>query len=199
MLNNSSKSSHCVTLISTFTFAGHFCLTLELLHHTLLEEIQRTLSKGPMSMKTVRKVAIQLIQCLFYLKNEGFIHADLKPENILMTGVGANLTVCDFGNAVHVRDANIYYDTFEVQSLFYRAPEVVIGLEFNIAIDMWSVGCILAEMLLGTPLFSCRNNAELLESMMDVLGPPPLSYSKGKFYNKYFTEGHHLISASSSR
>jgi serine/threonine protein kinase len=152
-----------------------------------------------MSMKTVRKVAIQLIQCLFYLKNEGFIHADLKPENILMTGVGANLTVCDFGNAVHVKDANIYYDTFEVQSLFYRAPEVVIGLEFNTAIDMWSVGCILAEMLLGTPLFSCRNNAELLESMMDVLGPPPLSYSKGKFYTKYFTEGHHLIAASSSR
>lgn len=68
------------------------------------------------------------------------------------------------------------------------------GLPFNTGIDMWSIGCILVEALTGTPLFGCRTKEKLLQKMVSILGPLPVTpFSEGQAYHDYFTEDHKLM------
>ena len=117
------------------------------------------------------KVAAQLLAALSLLHRSGVIHADIKPENILLRDNDATccaVKLADFGNAMNAteEDTAMYYGSFELQSLWYRAPEVILGLPFSCAIDMWSAGCVLAELYLGEPLFVGADNAA-------VRGLPP--------------------------
>ena len=87
------------------------------------------------------------------LQQLGLIHADLKPENIMLVDPARQpyrVKVIDFGSASHVSKAvcNTY-----LQSRYYRAPEIILGLPFSEAIDMWSLGCVIAELFLGWPLY----------------------------------------------
>jgi dual specificity tyrosine-phosphorylation-regulated kinase 2/3/4 len=94
----------------------------------------------------------------------------LKPENILFkTSDHKEVVVIDLGSATF-NDRKIYN---YIQSRYYRAPEVVLGLEYSSAIDIWSFGCILVELLNGYPLFVAENEVELIQCMMELLGPPP--------------------------
>jgi serine/threonine protein kinase len=98
------------------------------------------------------------------------IHTDLKPDNILQvssSGRGCALKVIDFGNAIECTDSAIqpYMDEFDLQSLWYRAPEVVLGVNISLAIDMWSVGCVLTELFFGRPLFVAQTREDLIESV----------------------------------
>ena len=100
----------------------------------------------------------------------------------------ANIKLIDFGNAMTGNEASLYYDDFDVQTLYYRAPEVLLGVSFNCAIDMWSLGCVLMELATGKPLFHCTSNKELFIAMIKCLGPMPiLPFLNGKFVKKYFT------------
>lgn len=90
---------------------------------------------------------------LHFLQQLGLIHADLKPENIMLVDPVRQpyrVKVIDFGSASHVSKAvcNTY-----LQSRYYRAPEIILGLPFGEAIDMWSLGCVVAELFLGWPLY----------------------------------------------
>ncbi|CAH3168078.1 unnamed protein product, partial [Pocillopora meandrina] len=90
-----------------------------------------------------------LLQALGFLRRQNVIHADLKPENILFEeGDETKIKVVDFGNAIHWvhREVSLYYDEFELQTLLYRAPEVMFGVPFGPEIDIWSLGCIVAEV-----------------------------------------------------
>lgn len=89
----------------------------------------------------------------FFFQQLGLIHADLKPENIMLVDPVRQpyrVKVIDFGSASHVSKAvcNTY-----LQSRYYRAPEIILGLPFCEAIDMWSLGCVVAELFLGWPLY----------------------------------------------
>ncbi|XP_038077357.1 uncharacterized protein LOC119745208 [Patiria miniata] len=141
-------------------------------------------------LQLVRKVALRLLQVLGFLRQENVIHADLKPENILCRteDLSSGVKVIDFGNAIHCvyDELSLYYDDFELQTLLYRAPEVVYGLPFGPEIDMWSVGCILAELYLGEPLFFAVTKEELLQKMVAVLGPLPVQiFQRGKFFSEF--------------
>jgi dual specificity tyrosine-phosphorylation-regulated kinase 2/3/4 len=95
----------------------------------------------------------------------------LKPENILLVHISrSSLKVIDFGSSSF---ENSRIQTY-IQSRFYRAPEVILGIPLTTAIDVWSFGCILAELATGSPLFAGEDEKEQLACMMEILGPPPV-------------------------
>lgn len=85
-----------------------------------------------------------------FLRRHKLIHCDLKPENVLLVAPQrSGIKVIDFGSSCFVDEKMYTY----VQSRFYRSPEVILGLPYGCEIDMWSFGCILAELFMGYPLF----------------------------------------------
>ena len=121
------------------------------------------------SIKLIRRFAKQLLGSLVLLKQHKVIHCDLKPENILLVHPAqAEIKVIDFGSSC-LENEKVY--TY-IQSRFYRSPEVILGMSYGLPIDMWSVGCILAELLTGYPIFPGENEQEQLACIMEVFGPP---------------------------
>ncbi len=108
---------------------------------------------------------------LDYIKRLNIIHCDLKPENILLVDPKKSaIKVIDFGTGC--LESSTYY-TY-IQSRYYRAPEIMLGLPYSTAIDMWSFGCILAELYCGHPLFAGDDEAEQFAMIMEIRGKPPL-------------------------
>lgn len=111
-----------------------------------------------------------MVQGLNYLKNQKVIHCDLKPENILFTDDEyRNIKLIDFGASCQDCSTGFFY----VQSRYYRAPEIVLGVQYDHAVDMWSLGCIFYELITGKPLFPARDENELLEFFILTLGRVP--------------------------
>ena len=107
----------------------------------------------PLKLKYIRPIMQQVLTALMKLKQLGLIHADLKPENIMMVDPARypyRVKVIDFGSASHVSKA---VPSTYLQSRYYRAPEIILGLPFSERIDMWSLGCVAAELFLGWPLY----------------------------------------------
>lgn len=152
-----------------FYFRNHLCITFELMGMNLYELIKKNNYQG-FSLNLIRRFAYSLVQCLLLLHREKIIHCDLKPENILLKQRGSSsIKVIDFGSSCFVHQRVYTY----IQSRFYRSPEVILGLPYGTSIDMWSLGCILAELYTGFPLFPGENEADQLACIMEVLGPPP--------------------------
>lgn len=121
------------------------------------------------SLKLIRRFAKQLLSSLVLLKSHKVIHCDLKPENVLLAHPAhSEIKVIDFGSSC-LENEKVY--TY-IQSRFYRSPEVILGMTYGMPIDMWSLGCILAELLTGYPIFPGENEQEQLACIMEVFGPP---------------------------
>ena len=121
------------------------------------------------SLKLIRRFAKQLLSSLVLLKAHKVIHCDLKPENVLLAHpTRSEIKVIDFGSSC-LENEKVY--TY-IQSRFYRSPEVILGMTYGMPIDMWSLGCILAELLTGYPIFPGENEQEQLACIMEVFGPP---------------------------
>jgi dual specificity tyrosine-phosphorylation-regulated kinase 2/3/4 len=125
----------------------------------------------------VRHVCFQTLLCLRELRRLGIVHADIKPENILTNDDEfRNTKVADFGTACFTDQQIFSY----IQSRYYRAPEVLYGLRYGPPIDMWSIGCVVYELLVGEPLFPAEDEQELAEMIEIAIGPPPQeTYKKG--------------------
>ncbi|VDP15363.1 unnamed protein product [Onchocerca flexuosa] len=137
-----------IHMLDHFNFRNHKCITFELLSINLYELIKKNKFQG-FSLQLVRKFAHSMLQCLDLLNRNRLIHCDLKPENVLLKQQGrSGIKVIDFGSSCF-DDQRVY--TY-IQSRFYRAPEVIMGGKYGMPIDMWSLGCILAELLTGYPL-----------------------------------------------
>jgi len=160
----------CVVKVkNSFQWRDHLCFSFELLAANLYDFLKINDFAG-LSGSLIRKFAIQLVIALRFLKGNHIIHCDLKPENILLkTSSRSAIKVIDFGSACLDTERIYTY----IQSRFYRAPEIVLGLPYSAAIDMWSLGCILAELHLGYPLFPGESEQEQLACIMEVLGVPP--------------------------
>ena len=105
------------------------------------------------------------------MKRLNIIHCDLKPENILLKNKNKSaIKVIDFGTGCF---AHSTYYTY-IQSRYYRAPEIILGIPYTCAIDMWSFGCILVELFNGYPMFAGENEFELLAMIMEFKGIPPI-------------------------
>ncbi|KAK9068842.1 hypothetical protein SSX86_012958 [Deinandra increscens subsp. villosa] len=129
-------------------------------------------SRQMMPLIYVKLYTYQIFRGLAYMHMvTGVCHRDLKPQNVLVDPVTHQVKICDFGSAkMLVRgEANISY----ICSRFYRAPELIFGAtEYTTSIDIWSAGCILAELLLGQPLFPGENAVDQLVEIIKVLGTP---------------------------
>ncbi|KAI3708274.1 hypothetical protein L2E82_37440 [Cichorium intybus] len=110
----------------------------------------------------------KILYGLALMKDAAIIHCDLKPENILLcTSVKpAAIKIIDFGSTC-MEDHTVYS---YIQSRYYRSPEVLLGYQYTTAIDMWSFGCIVAELFLGVPLFPGALEFDLLRRMIKILG-----------------------------
>lgn len=141
-----------VRLITNFSFRGHLCLVFELLSYNLYDLLRNTNFRG-VSLNLTRKFTSQLCSALEFLSRQDLqiIHCDLKPENILLVNPKRSaIKLVDFGSSCHVNEKVYQY----IQSRFYRSPDVLLSLDYTMAIDMWSLGCILVELHTGEPLFA---------------------------------------------
>ncbi|KAI9361201.1 kinase-like domain-containing protein, partial [Zopfochytrium polystomum] len=178
-----------IHMFDSFYFRHHLCITFELLGTNLYEWIKAGNFRGVHS-GVIKRFALQIIEGLVLLKRNRIVHCDLKPENILLKDIDFNpaspnyeIKLIDFGSSCFEHEKVYTY----VQSRFYRSPEVILGISYTMAIDMWSVGCILAELLTGYPLFAGENENEQLACIMEIKGlPPPDLVSSGSRRQLFF-------------
>jgi dual specificity tyrosine-phosphorylation-regulated kinase 2/3/4 len=157
-----------VNFTQSFYFRGHLCISTELLDMNLYELIKSNAFRG-FSLKIVRRFTKQLLSSLVLLKQHKVIHCDLKPENVLLAHpLHSEIKVIDFGSSCFENEKVYTY----IQSRFYRSPEVILCMTYGMPIDMWSLGCILAELYTGVPIFPGENEQEQLACIMEVFGPP---------------------------
>ncbi|RPA71264.1 kinase-like protein [Ascobolus immersus RN42] len=157
-----------VSFVQSFYFRGHLCISTELLGMNLYEFIKSNDFRG-FSLRLIRTFTRQMLGSLILLKQHRVIHCDLKPENILLAHPAkTEIKVIDFGSSCFENEKVYTY----IQSRFYRSPEVILGMSYGLPIDMWSLGCILAELFTGYPIFPGENEQEQLACIMEVFGPP---------------------------
>lgn len=182
------NTMNIIHMLESFQFRNHICMTFELLSINLYELIKKNKFQG-FSLQLVRKFAHSILQCLDALYRNRIIHCDLKPENILLKQQGrSGIKVIDFGSSCYEHQRIYTY----IQSRFYRAPEVIMGSRYGMPIDMWSFGCILAELLTGYPLLPGEDEGDQLACAIELLGMPPrrlLDQSK-RAKNFFTSKGH---------
>ncbi|KAI6779547.1 Dual specificity protein kinase YAK1 [Emericellopsis cladophorae] len=176
---------HLLRLKDTFIHRQHLCLVFELLSVNLYELIKQNQFRG-LSTTLVRVFAQQLLNGLALLNKARLIHCDLKPENILLKNLESPIIkIIDFGSACDERQTVYTY----IQSRFYRSPEVLLGLPYSSAIDMWSLGCIVVELFLGLPLFPGSSEYNQVSRIVEMMGNPPnwmleMGKQSGEFFEK---------------
>ena len=165
-LHDQEDQYNIVRLITHFMFRNHQCLVFEMLSLNLYELLKNTQFSG-VSLNLIRKFAKQILRALSYLAmpKVDVIHCDLKPENILLKHPKrSGIKLIDFGSSCRSEKRMYSY----IQSRFYRSPEVMLGLPYTVAIDMWSLGCILVEMHTGEPLFSGSDQFDQMKKIVKV-------------------------------
>lgn len=176
--------SHCAIMHDAFTWNSHYCMVFESLGPSLYDFLKKRNYCG-FPMICVRDFARQLLEALEFLHSAGLIHTDLKPENILLISHGevpykwhgktyripesTKVKVIDFGGATYDNEKK----SSVVNTRQYRAPEVILELGWSMPSDLWSAGCILAELYLGELLFATHDNHEHLALIEKVVAPFP--------------------------
>ena len=135
-----------------------------------LFELMKQRSTTKFTENQIRNILYQVLQGLSFMHKYGFFHRDLKPENLLI--IGDTIKIADFGLAREIRSIPPY--TEYVSTRYYRAPECILkSSNYNSPIDIWALGCIMAEMYLHPqPLFFGNNEKEVLYRICSVLGTP---------------------------
>ncbi|KAK4433271.1 Dual specificity tyrosine-phosphorylation-regulated kinase mbk-1 [Sesamum alatum] len=184
---------HILRLYDYFYNQEHLFIVTELLRANLYEFQKYNRESGGEPYFTLHRLQVITQQCLeavLYLHDLGIIHCDLKPENILIKSYRrSEIKVIDLGSSCFQTDNLSLY----VQSRSYRAPEVMLGLPYDKKIDLWSIGCILAELYSGEVLFPNEAVVMLLARMIELLGPIDMDMlHKGQETHKYFTKEYDL-------
>ncbi|KAH0618948.1 hypothetical protein JD844_018522 [Phrynosoma platyrhinos] len=175
-----------------FQHKNHTCLVFEMLEQNLYDFLKQN-KFSPLPLKYIRPILQQVATALMKLKSLGLIHADLKPENIMLVDPVRQpyrVKVIDFGSASHVSKA--VCSTY-LQSRYYRAPEIIMGLPFCEAIDMWSLGCVIAELFLGWPLYPGASEYDQIRYISQTQGlPAEYLLSAGTKTSRFFNRDPNL-------
>lgn len=147
-------------------------LVLEYIPETIYSVAKHYMkAKEPFPMMLIKVYMYQLARALGHIHGCGICHRDIKPQNLLVDPTKFVLKLCDFGSAKALvkGEPNVAY----ICSRYYRAPELIFGsTDYSTAIDVWSLGCVLAELLLGCPMFPGASGVDQLVEVIKVLGTP---------------------------
>jgi len=154
-------------------------LVFEFLDQDLKKYLDTHADKGIQAF-TIKSFLFQLLSGINYCHKNRVLHRDLKPQNLLINVQHGQLKLADFGLArafgIPVRSL-----THEVVTLWYRSPDVLMGSKhYSTSVDMWSIGCIFAEMVTGRPLFPGTSEKDQLLKIFVLLGTPSLSSWPGQ-------------------
>nr|CAF32009.1 osmotic sensitivity map kinase, putative [Aspergillus fumigatus] len=132
-------------------------------------DLHRLLTSRPLEKQFIQYFLYQILRGLKYVHSAGVVHRDLKPSNILINE-NCDLKICDFGLA-RIQDPQM---TGYVSTRYYRAPEIMLTWQkYDVEVDIWSAGCIFAEMLEGKPLFPGKDHVNQFSIITELLGTPP--------------------------
>jgi len=193
--SNATNREAIIRLMCYFMHCNHLCLVFEMLGPNLYELLKKRQFRG-LPIGAVRALIRQAVEGIKILGKRNVVHCDLKPENILMVRADAVDTIIansstggstkfktpddqdneeqwikliDFGSACFEGQTMHTY----IQSRFYRSPEVLIGLPYDSAIDMWSLGCVAAELFLGLPILPGVHEHDQLGRILEMIGSMP--------------------------
>lgn len=179
---------HIIRKFKDFYYKNHLCIVFELLNENLYELLKQNNHQG-ISLYSIRFILKQILEAVYQLQKADLIHCDLKPENILLKIDKDNvkndiiIKITDFGSSCFKGNISAEY----IQSRYYRAPETMIRAPYSTEIDMWSVGCIAAELFLGLPLFPGVCEYDQLAKIISFIGE--INYNilrHGKHTSKFF-------------
>ncbi|KAG7859485.1 hypothetical protein KL939_002385 [Ogataea angusta] len=199
------NENQCIHLRECFDYRGHICIVTDILKISLYDFLERN-QFLPFPGSHIQAVAKQLLRSVAFLHDLNLIHTDLKPENILLkddsytrkpylkpNGSSSSLTyrnilndpkiyTIDFGSAIFEDE----YHSSVVSTRHYRAPEIILGIGWSYPCDLWSVACILVELVTGDALFKTHENAQHLAMMERTLGEPVDLKLVRKCFSQYY-------------
>lgn len=187
---NDLDTKHIVKMLDFFYHREHLFIINELLGENLFMIMSSGEHASLLLLDNLKRMTYQVLVALEYIHSLSLIHADIKPENILVTRSVRKLSrplqldfkLCDFGSSCFTTDEPTTY----LQSKAYRAPEVLVGGRYDTKIDMWSLGCVILEILNGDVVFLSESVEEALLKIQNVLGELP---KEGKLLNMYIEHG----------
>jgi negative regulator of PHO system len=165
------KHENIVSLHDVIHTENKLMLVFEFMDKDLKKYMDSRGDRGALDPVTIKSFMWQLLKGIAFCHENRVLHRDLKPQNLLINTKG-QLKLADFGLA---RAFGIPVNTFsnEVVTLWYRAPDVLLGSRtYNTSIDIWSAGCIMAEMYTGRPLFPGTTNEDQLQKIFRLMGTP---------------------------
>lgn len=166
-----------------FHFRGHMCIVSEALSMNLYQLLKLNYHRG-ISLSLTKFFMKKVLDGLEFIHKMSIVHCDIKPENI-MVGLPENfdpqnpsqyidmkVKIIDFGSSCFKSETTYTY----IQSRFYRAPEVIFGIDYGYPIDIWSLGCLAAELYTGSPLLPGKTETEQIALFLELLGAPSSQY-----------------------
>jgi serine/threonine protein kinase len=183
------NENHLIEMKTFFYHREHLIIVTELLRQNLFEFGKFIIEDNEEPYFTMNRLAYITRQCLTALRfvhNLGLVHSDVKPENILLASYSrAQIKLIDFGSSCYLTDRQSSY----IQSRSYRAPEVVLGLPYDGRIDIWSLGCVVAEMYTGEVTFQNDSIVSMLSRIEAICGAFPYHMIvQGRQSENFFTK-----------
>ncbi|XP_051026612.1 cyclin-dependent kinase-like 2 [Acomys russatus] len=161
------RHENLVNLLEVCKKKKRWYLVFEFVDHTILDDLK--LFPNGLDYQVVQKYLFQIINGIGFCHSHNIIHRDIKPENILVSQSGV-IKLCDFGFARTLAAPGEVYTDY-VATRWYRAPELLVGdVKYGKAVDVWAVGCLVIEMLMGQPLFPGESDIDQLHHIMTCLG-----------------------------
>lgn len=189
--NDPSNLQKCIEMIDWFDFKNHICIVSDLLSESVYDFLKSN-KFTPFPLTQIQEISFQLLKSVAYLHSLGLIHTDLKPENILLVSnksrmelaterrpqrkvlMDTDIRLIDFGSATFENE----YHSSVVSTRHYRAPEIILGLGWSYPCDVFSLGCIIIELITGEALFQTHDNLEHLAMMEIVMGKMPEDFAR---------------------
>lgn len=171
-LNKLKQNDNIIKLKEMIRTEENLYLVFEYMEKNLYELMTEKQSTKKFSEAQIKYILFQTLQGIAYMHKYGFFHRDLKPENLLVNG--DKIKIADFGLAREIRSIPPYTDY--VSTRYYRAPECILkSTNYNSPVDIWAVGCIMAELYNFKPLFYGGSEKEVFFRIASVLGTPTSS------------------------